>query len=133
MIDYIELGEVAKIDRSAASVKEYALTPYSQQAMLGSVNQSSQANLFIGQIATLPVLLPPLALQERFAAIAQRHERLRGQQRKALRQAEQLFGALLGRAFRGELGFSQDIELLRQLMPGAACRLDPRQARPHRL
>lgn len=47
---------------------------------------------------------PPLPLQERFAAIARRHERLRGQQREALRQAEQLFAALLGRAFRGELG-----------------------------
>ena len=55
-------------------------------------------------IGSLVIPLSPLALQERFAAIARRHERLRGQQREALRQAEQLFDALLGLAFRGELG-----------------------------
>nr|WP_255603218.1 restriction endonuclease subunit S [Oscillochloris sp. ZM17-4] len=63
-----------------------------------------QFNVNAEQISGLQVPLPPLALQERFAAIARRHERLRGQQREALRQAEQLFDALLGQAFRGELG-----------------------------
>jgi len=52
----------------------------------------------------IPVPHIPLPLQQQFAALARRHERLRGQQREALRQAEQLFGALLGQAFRGELG-----------------------------
>jgi len=38
------------------------------------------------------------------AAIAARYERLRAQQREALRQAEHLFDTLLHKAFRGELG-----------------------------
>ena len=50
-------------------------------------------------VRDLQVLCPPIELQQRFALIAQRHEQLRGQQREALRQAEQLFGGLLGQAF----------------------------------
>jgi type I restriction enzyme, S subunit len=56
-----------------------------------------------GIVKRCPVLLPPRSQQKRFACVVQEHERLRAQQREALRQAEQLFGALLGRAFRGEL------------------------------
>jgi type I restriction enzyme S subunit len=114
-VSTVHLRESLSMVRSVALIKpdfvrvnskyleQYLLTPYSQQMIRSSINQSSQANLFIGQIANLPVLLPPLTLQERFAAIAQRHERLRAQQREALRQAEQLFAALLDKAFRGEL------------------------------
>ncbi len=50
------------------------------------------------------VMLPPFSCSRQFVqVIIQKHDRLRAQQREALRQAEQLFGALLGRAFRGEL------------------------------
>ena len=47
----------------------------------------------------LPALVPPLPLQQKFAALVERHERLRATQREALRQAEHLFQALLHRAF----------------------------------
>jgi len=50
-----------------------------------------------------PVLIPPIQLQEKFAKIVQRFERLRIQQREAERQAEHLFQTVLHRAFRGEL------------------------------
>jgi hypothetical protein len=44
-----------------------------------------------------------LLLQEKFAEIVQKFERVRHQQREATRQAEHLFQTLLHRAFRGEL------------------------------
>jgi type I restriction enzyme S subunit len=44
-----------------------------------------------------------LRLQEKFARIVQRFERLRAPQREATRQAEHLFQTLLHWAFRGEL------------------------------
>jgi hypothetical protein len=47
--------------------------------------------------------LPQLPLQQQFAHIVQRFERLRAQQREAERQAEHLFETLLDRAFRGEV------------------------------
>jgi type I restriction enzyme S subunit len=44
-----------------------------------------------------------LPLQQKFAALVERVERLRSVQREALRQAEHLFASLLHRAFSGEL------------------------------
>ena len=55
------------------------------------------------KLEDLTQIKPPLSLQRKFGQVARNHERLRAQQREALRQAEQLFGALLGRAFRGEV------------------------------
>lgn len=54
-------------------------------------------------IRELDIPLPPLPLQEKFAQIVQKHDRIRTQQREAERQAEHLFQTLLHRAFRGEL------------------------------
>jgi type I restriction enzyme S subunit len=51
----------------------------------------------------IPIPVPPLLLQEKFAQIVHKFERLRTQQREADRQAEHLFQTLLHRAFRGEL------------------------------
>jgi len=53
----------------------------------------------MGIIKSLEVSLPPLPLQQQFAAIVHKFERLRAQQREAERQAEHLFQALLERAF----------------------------------
>ena len=54
----------------------------------------------MGQLAVLPVPVPPLPLQQVFAGIVRRFERLRAQQREAERQAEHLFQTLLHRAFK---------------------------------
>ena len=76
------------------------MTPY----LRSLAPEGTQPNLNTGIMKGLPFIVPPLQLQRKFVDITLRHERLRGQQREALRQAEQLFGALLGQAFRGELG-----------------------------
>lgn len=52
-------------------------------------------------IKGLRIPLPPLALQQKFAALVERVERLRAVQRESLRQAEHLFASLLHRAFSG--------------------------------
>ncbi|MDZ7953286.1 restriction endonuclease subunit S [Nostoc sp. DedQUE09] len=51
----------------------------------------------------IKILLPPLYLQEKFAQIIQKFERLRTQQQEGERQAEHLFQTMLHQAFRGEL------------------------------
>ena len=51
----------------------------------------------------MPVFVPPLPLQQKSAAPAERVERLRAVQREASRQAELLFASLLHRAFSAEL------------------------------
>lgn len=55
------------------------------------------------QLKEVVIIIPPLPLQEKFAAIVQKFERVRRQQHEATRQAEHLFQTLLHRAFRGEL------------------------------
>ena len=49
----------------------------------------------------IPIALPPLPIQQKFAALVEHVERLRAAQREALRQAEHLFASLLDRAFEG--------------------------------
>jgi type I restriction enzyme S subunit len=54
-------------------------------------------------LSNYKIYIPPLHLQEKFAQIVQKFDRLRTQQREADRQAEHLFQTILHRAFRGEL------------------------------
>jgi len=74
----VEIDEPFTLVRSAALIKpnnnlilpkylEYFLrTNYSQREMMKNVNQSSQANLFLGQIKKLSILLPPISNQQSF-------------------------------------------------------------------
>ena len=52
-----------------------------------------------GRLAELRIPVPPLPLQEQFALLVARHERLRAVQRESLRQSEHLFQSLLHHAF----------------------------------
>jgi type I restriction enzyme, S subunit len=111
----VELNEPFSMVRSVALIKplrkkikskyleHWLRSNFSQQLINKTAHQSSQANIFTGQIKELPVLLPPMQLQEKFAQIVQRFERLRAQQRESDRQAEHLFQSILHRAFQGEL------------------------------
>ena len=65
--------------------------------------QSAQQNFSGPGLRELPLVVPPFPLQEKFAAIVQKFERIRRHGREATRQAEHLFQTLLHRAFRGEI------------------------------
>jgi type I restriction enzyme S subunit len=58
-----------------------------------------QMKLTRDNLDRIPVPLPPLPLQQKFAAMVERVERLRSVQRESLRQAEHLFQSLLHHAF----------------------------------
>jgi type I restriction enzyme, S subunit len=60
-----------------------------------------QSNISPTLLKEFPTYIPPLPLQQKFAALAERVERVRAVQREALRQAEHLFASLLYRAFDG--------------------------------
>ena len=55
--------------------------------------------IYYKDLSDLPIVVPPLALQQKFAGLVERVERLRAVQRESLRQAEHLFQSLLHRAF----------------------------------
>jgi type I restriction enzyme S subunit len=75
------------------------MTPY----LRGLAPEGTQPNLNTGIMKDLPFILPPLPLQEQYAQVVKKYDRLRAQQQEGLRQAEHLFQTLLARAFRGEL------------------------------
>ena len=58
------------------------------------------AGINVGMLKSIEIQLPPLALQQKFAALVERVERLRAVQRESLRQAEHLFASLLAHEFR---------------------------------
>ena len=81
----------------------YLASEVSRRELLSKANISNQASINQETLKSLKLPLPPLPLQEKFAQIVQKFDRLRTQQREADRQAEHLFQTLLHRAFRGEL------------------------------
>lgn len=76
---------------------------FKQKNLEETAPESAQKNINLEILRGLDVPLPPLELQENFAHIVQRFERLRAQQREAARQAEHLFQTLLHQAFSGRL------------------------------
>jgi type I restriction enzyme S subunit len=75
--------------------------PYLLHQLGVSERGAIMAGLNMEIIKELVVPLPPLPLQQKFTQIVHQYERLRAQQREAVRQAEHLFQALLQRAFAG--------------------------------
>ncbi len=64
---------------------------------------STSKHLNVKELRKLPVLLPPLDIQHRFAAIVESAEHQKASQRAHLAELDTLFASLQSRAFRGDL------------------------------
>ena len=64
---------------------------------------STSKHLNVKELRKLPVLLPPLDIQHRFAAIVKSIEHQKANQRAHLAELDTLFASLQSRAFRGDL------------------------------
>ena len=64
---------------------------------------STSKHLNVKELRKLPVLLPPLDIQHRFAVVAQSIEQQKARQRAHLAELDSLFASLQSRAFKGEL------------------------------
>ncbi len=79
---------------------EHLITSDYLQAQIDkSKTQSSQANLFQGKIAELKGFIPPLALQEKFAAFVKTVDAQKAKAQKSLEKAEILYKALMQQYF----------------------------------
>jgi type I restriction enzyme S subunit len=93
-----------KRDRAVPEfIEAFLATPQLQREMLKSANQSAQANLFLGQIGRLRVLLPPLKRQSEFGDFVARVRVTAEVKAQALAEADGLFSALAQRSFRGDV------------------------------
>jgi len=70
---------------------------------------SASPHLNVGDIKEFVTIIPPLSLQQKFAQIVQKFERLRAQQREAERQAEYFFQTLLHQAFQGVVDLGSEV------------------------
>jgi type I restriction enzyme S subunit len=95
----IRLPNVAKVD------PEFLLQCLSMPsirheiAIISSGTSGSMKNISKDDAGSIRIPLPPLLFQQKFAALVERHERLRLVHRESLRQAEHLFQSLLHQAF----------------------------------
>lgn len=76
---------------------------FTQQQILKSINQSSQANLFQGKIRKLKAIVPPIELQNQFADFVKQVDKLKFEMQESLKELEDNFNSLMQRAFKGEL------------------------------
>ncbi len=76
---------------------------HNAKKLLIQARGANTEGLTLPMIEEISVPQVPIDLQEKFAQIVQRFERLRAQQRESDRQAEHLFQTVLHRAFSGEL------------------------------
>jgi type I restriction enzyme, S subunit len=74
-----------------------------QKRIISTQAGATRQGFNFDQIRDFKVIVAPLTLQRKFAAIVLRFERLRAQQREAERQAAHLFQTLLHRIFNKEL------------------------------
>ncbi|MGW1260160.1 restriction endonuclease subunit S [Streptomyces sp. NPDC002513] len=85
-------------------MREYLLGPVGRAAMRAkSKTSAGQFNINIQGLGGVPVMFPPLELQERFAERVKRIERLKQVHEAHLAELDALFDSLQHRAFRGEL------------------------------
>ncbi len=88
------------------------LTSYYQFNLKNLARTVAQPTLNIKQIEELKIPVPPLELQNQFAAIVTKTEALKEQYKISLQELENLYGSLSQKAFKGELIFKDAEEAL---------------------
>lgn len=67
------------------------------------ITGSAQPKLNQGKLSKIKIPLPPLALQQKFASIVEKVEKIKQSQKKSKQEINDLFGVLMQKAFRGEI------------------------------
>lgn len=80
---------------SSERVRDKYVRPYVTQSTISGINQSN--------LARVPVMLPPIGLQQRFNEQLEAVDRLESLHRRCVMELDKLFESLQERAFRGEL------------------------------
>ena len=81
----------------------YLRSPAIQSWIQRQIKGATFREITLARLRQLPILLPPLSLQNAFAARAAAFEKLKVLQRASLARLDELFASLQDRAFRGEL------------------------------
>jgi type I restriction enzyme S subunit len=74
-----------------------------QRTLEETAPESAQKNINLEILSYLNMPLPPLPLQQKFARLVEKIESMRQSQNQSKQQIEDLFSALMQKAFRGEI------------------------------
>ncbi len=70
-------------------------------------NIVGMANINAQELKAIPILMPPIAIQNQFAVIVEKVEGIKSRYQQSLADLETLYGALSQQAFKGELDLSR--------------------------
>ena len=88
-------------------------TNYGQMIINSKVNGAVTKSITKGAVKELPLLYPPLELQNKFAEIVTQIENTKTIYQNSLNELNNLFGSIAQKAFKGELDVSK-IELIQK-------------------
>ena len=84
-------------------LNEFLKSPLSQKYIKDHTRGATLQQINIKDLKIMPILLPPLPLQNKFTNIVQQVEHLREHQSQSKQHIDDLFNALMQKAFKGEL------------------------------
>jgi type I restriction enzyme S subunit len=98
--------------------KQTEINPYYLSALVGSIygkayflksakQTTGIASINSTQLKNFPTVIPPIDLQNKFAAIVKKVEVVKSQYQQSLAELENIYGALSQKAFKGELDLSR--------------------------
>jgi type I restriction enzyme, S subunit len=99
--------------------------PFGNSAIQKKDKSAVKSGLTFNDIRNLPIIVPPVELQNQFAQIVEKTESLKTQYKKSLQELENLYGSLSQKAFRGELGL-KDTALLSSAEHGRSVAAEPK-------
>jgi len=76
-------------------------SPYFDQVTLKNNRGGTQKFIALGDIRNIPIPLPPLPLQQKFAKIVEQVEKMKENVKKTKQNSDELFNSLMQKAFRG--------------------------------
>ena len=88
-------------------------TNYGQMIINSKVNGAVTKSITKGAVKELPLLYPPIELQNKFAEIVTQIENIKTIYQNSLTELNNLFGSIAQKAFKGELDVSK-IELIQK-------------------
>jgi len=84
-------------------VCEYLNQPAVLSIAGGSIHGQTRSRISMSQVAALPIFIPPLTLQNRFADFAQQVDKLKIEMQQGLNKLEMLNKSLMQKCFNGEV------------------------------
>ena len=102
-IKNVALIKFTKTDVSNVFIKFLLDSHYFDYINLKNNRGGTQKFISLGDIRKFPIPLPPISLQNKFASIVKEVEAMKEQQKHSKNQIDNLFNALMQKAFKGEI------------------------------